>query len=141
MKNLFKKNQTKLFVVSSLAFLIVNWYWLNVCTQGGCSYRLMDTFLYPLYYGTLALSGFFAVFVFLPSHYFSAWLKWIFSWAFPISVLIVMANVSRDSGLFPIFAREVIIILSVIFGIITTLFIVWHFYRNRKAIKHQSHSK
>lgn len=91
----------------------------------------MDSFLYPLYYGTLALSGFFGVFVFLPSHYFTAWLKWIFSWAFPISILIVMANVSRDSGLFPIFAREVIIMLSVFFGVITALFIVWHWYRHR----------
>lgn len=119
-------------VVALLLHFVCYLYWQQCISVSDCSYRSVNSFLRPLYYGTLSLSGFFAVFLFLPAHYFSAWLKWIFSWAFPISVLIVMSNVSKDSGLFPIFAREVIIILSVIFGTLTTLFIGWHWYRSRR---------
>lgn len=131
MKNpLNKLNLTLVFLTSSL-FGVTSLYWSNVCVKGGCSYELVDTFLYPLYYSSLALLVFFGFFLLLPAHYFINWLKKIFSWAFPISVLIVMSNVSGGGGPFPIFAREVIIMLSVFFGAVTLLYVLWHWHTSK----------
>jgi hypothetical protein len=129
MKN--KITNILVFLVAVSIYLLIHIFWQNVCSKGGCTYELMDTYLYPLYYGSLALTGFFAAFLFLPAHYFTAWFKWIFSWAFPISVLIVMSNVSTGGGLFPIFAREVIILLSYFWGGVSLLFVAWHWWSYR----------
>ncbi len=125
-----KINLILVFLTSTL-FGTISFYWSNVCVKGGCTYELVDTFLYPLYYGSLSLLVFFGFFLLLPAHYFTNWLKKIFSWAFPISVLIVMANVSGGGGPFPIFAREVITMLSVFFGVVTLLYVLWHWHTRK----------
>ncbi|MFM2424347.1 MAG: hypothetical protein RLZZ70_738 [Candidatus Parcubacteria bacterium] len=129
-----KKTNIIVLIGSFLTLVIMNFWWMYCIDSQACSYDLIRVWLRPLYYGSLALTGFFAAFLILPSHYFKAWFRWIFSWAFPISVLIVMSNVSTGGGLFPIFAREVIILLSYFWGGISLLFVVWQWWscRTRK---------
>jgi hypothetical protein len=110
-------------------FGALSMFWDFCLKNTDCTYQTVQNLIRPLYYGSLALSAFFALFIFLPVHYFQSWLKWLFSWAFPLSVLIVMANVSSGGGPFPIFAREIIIMLSIFFGILTVLFIGIRWYR------------
>ncbi len=132
MKN--KRTNFILLICTLLTLIIMNFWWKNCIDTQSCASDLVRVSLRPLYYGSLSLSGFFAVFLILPAHYFKAWFKWIFSWAFPISVLIVMSNITNGGGLFPIFAREVIILLSYFWGGVTLLFIAWRWwlYRTRK---------
>ncbi len=132
MKNHFSKINLLLIILMLGTFVSIHFYWRLVCSVGKCSYELMDTFLFPFYYGSLSLAAFFGFFLFLPAHYFASWFKWMFSWAFPISVLIVMSNVTNGGNLFPIFAREVIIILSVFWGLVTILFVGWRWWKTRK---------
>lgn len=121
------------FTLSFFVLFIGMGIWWDQCIQtGDCAYDIVRVWLRPIYYSSLSLSLFFAFFLFLPAHYFTAWLKWIFSFAFPISALIVMSNISQGGGLFPIFAREVIILLSIFWGVVTLLFVGFRYFKLRK---------
>ncbi len=126
-----KRTNIILFVVMSAIFFSASFFWSYCISNSACVYDIIRTTLRPVYYGSLSLLVFFGFFLLLPAHYFTNWLKKIFSWAFPISVLIVMANVSGGGGPFPIFAREVIIMLSVFFGVVTLLYVLWHWHTRK----------
>lgn len=116
-------------------YLTIELYWRVVCVGGGCSYDLMDKILDPIYYTSLSLLTFFTLFLFLPSSYFKQWLIWIFSWGIVASFAIVYNSLHSLEGLFgpfPIFAREIIIMLTVIFWIITILFCAVLWWRGRR---------
>lgn len=115
-----------------IIFSLVGFYWQINCVGGGCSYYLMDKILDPLYYASLSLLTFFIFFLFLPFHYLKQWLNWIFSWGIIVSFAIVYANLHGEGSTLPIFARETIIILTVIFWIITLLFCIFLWWRGRR---------
>ena len=128
-------NKLKIIPLITLLLIAVLFrlYWDYKCMGGGCSYILMDTVLDPIYYASISLSIFFTVFLLLPTRYLVSWLKYCFSWLFPIGALIVASNISTGGGVFPIFARETIIMYSIFAGIVTLLFIAYKFYSERKS--------
>jgi len=135
MKKLLNRNlliRLYLILFIFIIFLLVGFYWQINCVDGGCSYYLMDKILDPLYYASLSLLTFFIFFLFLPFHYFKQWLNWIFSWGIIASFAIVYANLHGEGSPLPIFARETIIILTVIFWIITLLFCIFLWWRGRR---------
>ncbi len=112
----------------------VHYYWKIVCIGGGCSYALMDRVLDPIFYASLSLLTFFTFFLFLPYRYFRQWLFWVFSWGIVVAFLGVQANLDRPgSGPFPIFAREIIILQTVFFWIVTLVFCAVLWWRERRS--------
>jgi len=129
-------NRDRLYRGLPIFFLVIvffwtSYYWENVCVGGGCSYELMDSVLDPLYYASLSLLTFFTFFLFLPFRYFKQWLIWVFSWGIVVSYILVQSNI-QGSGPLPIFAREVIIILSGFFWLITLLFCAFLWWWGRE---------
>jgi len=121
-----------LLMLQTLVFVSSYLIW-NFCLDGGdCKHRIVNSILRPLYYSSLALIGYFTFFIFLPSRYFWLWLTWIFSWGFPVSVLIVLQNIDSGGGVFPIYAREVIILLSAFFAVVTGIFLAIVYWRSHK---------
>lgn len=115
-------------------YLAIELYWRTVCVGGGCNYDLMDKILDPIYYASLSLLTFFTFFLFLPVRYFKQWLIWIFSWGIIVAFAVVYNSLHSLEGLFgpfPIFAREIIIMLTAAFWIITILFCVVLWWRGR----------
>lgn len=119
-----------------LLAIAIKYYWSSVCLSGGCSYDLMDKILDPVYYGAISLSIFFTFFLFLPARYLTSWLKYVFSWLFPVGVLVVVSNLSSGGGVFPIFARETIIMYSIFAAVVTLVFVGFKFYRERRQINY-----
>jgi hypothetical protein len=132
MKKIDKVKLLNIIVVG--VFLIgavsVNYFW-GRCIEYGCRSGVVGDFLRPLFYSSLSLAGFFGFFILLPAHYFTSWLKKIFSWAFPVSVLILLQEMSSTGGLFPIYEREVIILLSGFFGVVTLFFVMVHYFKTK----------
>ena len=123
--------------IPALVFLLlpifIHYYWQTVCIGGGCSYALMDRVLDPVFYASISLLTFFTFFLFLPFWYFKKWLIWIFSWGIIIAFIGVQANLDRPgSGPFPIFTREIIILQTIFFWILTLIFCAILWWRERK---------
>lgn len=134
-----KETKIKLFKVATpvvfiLVFLGINYYWKTVCLDGGCSYNLMDKVLDPIYYGAISLATFFSFFLLLPVRYLISWLKYFFSWLFPVGVLLVVSNLSSSGGSLPIFAKETIMIYSIFAAAVTLIFIGIKYY-----LEHSKH--
>lgn len=119
------------FILMVVVGVITNYFWKQ-CIEAGCRPGLVGDFLRPLFYSSISLAGFFGYFIFLPTHYFTAWLKKVFSWAFPISLLILLQEIYSTGGMFPIYEREVIILLSIFFGAVTLLFTLVHYLKTKK---------
>ncbi len=119
-----------------LLFLFASTQW-NYCIETRlCGSNAVQYYYRPFYYASLSLMTFFSFFLFLPFRYFKHWLIWVFSWGIVASFAVVYDNLHNLEGLFgpfPIFAREIIIMLTVIFWIITILFcaVLWWRGRNR----------
>lgn len=132
--NRYKKVNILLLISSLVASAIGYGYWKMVCTTNSCSYDLIKGLLEPLEKSGYVLTIFFIVFLFLPSSYFESWLKRIFSWAFPLSLLIVAGT--QDSSSILAFSRALVVqLLGAFFGIVTLLFITLHFLHVRKPKK------
>lgn len=138
MKNIYNK-QRLVLIISGVFFASVavfTWFYWQFCIDGGsCQYKLVDHWLRPLYYASLSLLGFTIFFLFLPMRYFWRWLIFIFSWGFPLSTVLVIERLGPLTGPLPIFARETIIILSVLFGILTLIFCGAMFWYEQKTGK------
>lgn len=121
-----KKLVLILLVLSVGCYLIVKMIW-GGCPQTNCSESFIDNYLSPIKPAALILSGFFCVFLILPTHYFISWLKWIFSWAFPLSIILVITI--EDNGSILSFSRALVAqLLGMFFGILSVLFVLSRFY-------------
>jgi hypothetical protein len=138
MKELFLKRiyLVKLLSITTLVLVIffTDYYWKTVCYKGGCNYYLIDSILEPLFYGALSLLTFALFFLPLPPRYLKYWLIGIFSWGLPLSYILVK-NKLFGTGPFPIDEREVIILLTGVFWLVTLIFIgaVWWLGRKKNS--------
>lgn len=120
-----------LIVVSLVTLVLSNALWDNCILTGACDSGEVDSIYRPLFYASLSLTYFFAFFLLLPTRYFTSWFKCIFSWLFPLGVLIVASNHSSGGGVFPIYERETIILYSIFAAIVTSIFLIFK-YRKEK---------
>ena len=130
------KISDKLVQISSLVLffgicITTTMYYKLICSTGICSYVQITEIIIPLEMGTRILSLFFLSFIFLPSAYFKKWFKYIFSWAFPLSVYLVYATTNSHS--IPAYGKDdVVRLLGWVFAVITVLFILYHYFKIRK---------
>lgn len=130
--NKYKKINLTILGLSVLVLIITLSYWKSVCEIGGCSYDLRNNLLRPLVQSSIVLSLIFGVFLLLPARYFESWFKRIFSWAFPLSFIIVLGT--ENSGSILSFSKALTVqILGVLFGIISAFFVLFTFLKERRA--------
>ncbi len=129
-----KKINLTLVAISASVLVGVFSFWNLQCTQGICDYALRNGFLRPLMQASIFLSIITGILLLLPSHYFQTWLKKIFSWAFPLSLILVLTT--EDSTSILAFSRTLVVqILGTLFGIVTAFFVLHRFLKLRKEKK------
>lgn len=125
----------KVILLILLLCLIVGFvttiYYKQVCSTGTCSYNQIKNLLIPLELGSYILCIFFTFFLFLPTHYFTSWFKYIFSWAFPLTVYLTYITVGSSSV--PAYGKvDVVRFWGIVFAGITLLFVLYRYFKMRK---------
>lgn len=116
------------FFALSLLVLASTWiYWESVCKAGGCDFNLMEEVLRPATQGSLVLSVVLGVFIFLPSHYFEKWLKWIFTWLLPLYLILIYQLGDNSSNILSFSYALVAQLLGYVFGGVSLVFVVTRF--------------
>lgn len=132
--------RNKFFILGSIILLFIGLFifasaqW-NYCIETRlCTYNAVDSYYRPFYYASLSLLTFFVFFLFLPFRYFKQWLIWIFSWGIILSYSLVKHNLQPGGSMFEPPANRLVVILAIIFWIITILFclILWSKERKMK---------
>ena len=124
------------FVLLVLMFVAVGFFtWVQMkwktCPVIDCSHNLIDNFLRTIGPGSIYLIGYFTIFLFLPDHYFKSWLRYVFSWGFPL--VVYLTYITTGSSSIPAYGKEdVVRFWGVAFAVITLLFIAYRFVRLRK---------
>lgn len=132
MMNLLKQKKIEvLCLISALSIGIATTiYYKKICSSGICSYQSIVNVITPIESGAYIVSCFFLVFLFLPSHYFKTWFKYIFSWAFPLSVYLIYITTGSHSV--PAYGKDdVVRFWGMFYGIVTALFILYIFIKSR----------
>ncbi len=122
-----KKNQIYFLIISIVLYVVASYVWMN-CVKLACSESLIDNYLATLKMVSLVFTILAFGFLILPTRYFNAWLKYIFSWAFPLSILLVVTT--RGTGDWLVISKtDVVHLLGMVFGVVTLVFIlVQRFY-------------
>ena len=130
MNNFAKKNKQIIFLLASLAIYISSSYiWTN-CLTLNCSESIIDNYLSTIKMTGIVLVLFSLGFLFLPPKYFTSWFKYIFSWAFPLSVLIVATSHNESMG-FSIPKSAIVQLLGMVFGVVTFIFVGIQYIRTK----------
>lgn len=135
--NQYKKINLSIFLVSLFVLIATLIYWHFICSSGNCSYDLRNSLLRPLTQAGVFLGAISLVFLFLPVHYFQAWFKRIFSWAFPLSVIIVFAIQDTPSFSFSFPRTLVVQMLGMFFGVVSLLFVFSHYIKSTNQTKNK----
>ena len=121
-------------ILLAILFLIAistTLYYKLICSTGVCTYDLIMNTISPIEYGGYVIASFFFIFLFLPSKYFTSWLKYIFSWGLPLSVFLVETMHSETDWLV-ISKADVVRLLGLVFGVVTILFVISYYLLHRK---------
>ena len=135
MVNILKEKKAVLLslILALLVGVATTFYYKYVCSTGVCSYQKIAGFIIPTELGAYIMASFFAIFLFLPSHYFNKWFKYIFVWAFPLSVYLVY--ITTGSSSIPAYGKEDIVkFWGMFYAIVTVLFIIYTYIKTRKKI-------
>ena len=140
MKEEFKSKLLTLFPISLflLGVYIFSFYMWNMCIDTGtCPSGMVQNYYRPVYYASLSLFSFSLFFIFLPYRYFKKWLVWIFLWGFPLAFIGVLSHLDSPSGnlAFPFATREIIILQTIFFWILTLIFCAVLWWRERTHSK------
>ena len=126
-----KKINITLLFLDLVLLLTIYLYWEFVCEASACSYELRNDFLRPLAQGGISLGLMFGLLTILPPMYFNQWFKYIFSWGFPLSFLIVV--MTRGTGDWLVISKtDVVQLLGMIFGVITIIFVSVQWFLTKK---------
>ena len=123
---------TLLFLLGICVFTFHMW---NMCIETGtCSSGVVHYYYRPLFYASVSLLTFFTLFLFLPFRYFKKWLIWIFSWGIIVSFIGVLSHLDSPSvgPASPFATREIIILQTIFFWILTLIFCAILWWRERK---------
>jgi hypothetical protein len=119
-----------LLIVALLLFFGVEYYWTTICVEGECSYEYMSNIWLPLKQSGLYMGLILAPFIFLPTHYFSAYFKKVFWWLVLLGYVVVAAN-GRGSDLW--FDRtDTVYIMGGLSIVITLVFLLLHYRGGKK---------
>lgn len=124
-----KKSNLVLLGLSIAILALVYGYWKFGCSGELCDYYTVTQFLEPLEYAGFVLSAFFFLFLLLPAHYFEAWLKRIFSWAFPLAFISVLLT-ENGGGVMSFSKADIVVVNGILWGVITLIFVL---YTRRKS--------
>jgi len=128
---LTNKKSLILLIAALLAAVCSTLYYKNMCVTGACSYDLIMNIISPIEIAGYIISLIVLPFLFLPSKYFTTWLKYIFSWGFPLSIVLVNILHSETSWLV-ISKSDVVRMLGTVFGVLTLVVIVVQWYWSKK---------
>ena len=123
MQFLQKRFNLTLLLLSFLIAVGTTLYYKNICYTGACSYRLIIDVISPIEMGAYIITIICLLFIFLPARYFSSWFKYIFSWGFPLSIVLVETLHSETDWLV-ISKTDIVRLMGMVFGVITIIFIV-----------------
>jgi hypothetical protein len=127
----YKKINLALLLLSLLIVAGIFIYWELICKAGGCSNSLMVVYLSPLTQVGLFLCAILAVLLFLPSHYFEKWLKWMFLWLFPL-YLVSIYQLGDSSSNFLSFSYALAAqLFGYVFAGLSLVFVLSHFVYKR----------
>ncbi len=116
-----------LFAITGLSAFI---YYKEICSTGVCASATINNFLRPVELGSLILVMLFSVLILFPERYFKNWLKYIFSWGFPL--VVYLTYITTGSSSIPAYGKvDVVKFWGVFFGVVTILFIGFQYYRSR----------
>ncbi len=127
--NQFKKINLAALMISLLFGIGFYIYWASFCPKVSCGYLLLSNIIEPLEYAGFVLSAFFFLFLLLPAHYFEAWLKRIFSWAFPLAFISVLLT-ENGGGVMSFSKADIVVVNGILWGVITLIFVL---YTRRKS--------
>lgn len=119
------------FFLIFMCFYIWTYLQWGRCPEIDCTENLIDNWLRTIQAGSLFLILYSAFLIFLPSIYFKNWLKYIFSWGFPL--VIYLTYITTGSSSIPAYGKvDVVKFWGVFFGVVTLIFIGIQYYRLRK---------
>ena len=129
--NNFKKLNILLLALTIFVYTAGYLYWYTYCIPGNCTYSLRNELLRPISIGSLYISGFLLILLFLPPQYFKNWLKYIFSWGFPL--VVYLTYITTGSSSIPAYGKvDVVNFWGVVFGFISLAFVIAYYFRHRK---------
>lgn len=119
-----------LLVLTVLIYLAIYLYWNIYCVTGNCSYDFRNQVLRPLSLGSVYISLIISPFLFLNEQFFKKWLKYIFSWGFPL--VVYLTYITTGSSSIPAYGKvDVVKFWGIFFGLVTIIFIAFQYYRSR----------
>lgn len=119
------------------AHLVSNWYWTNVCPVQHCEVVFLESFVAPIRVAGIALAIILTPFIFLPQHYFKAYLKNVFWWGFCVAFILVYSTDPNSSSVLSPSPERVAHNQSIVWGIMTVLYVAYHWWQTRH--NHSSH--
>lgn len=120
---LHKKYNIALLIFTVVVSVVVYTYWQLNCVSGNCSFELRNEWLRPIAQACIYLSTILVILLLFPQKYFQIWFTYIFSWALPVSVLLVVAT--QDSGeVLSISKTQTVQLLGAAFGLVTVILIL-----------------
>ena len=132
---MLKKTLNISFIFLSAITVVVSFsYYKIVCSTGVCSYSTIKNILQPIEFGGMIMLGMFGVFLFVSDHIFKSWLKYIFSWGFPLSVY--LTYITTGSSSLPAYGKvDVVRFWGMFFALASVLFIAGHLFHDWKKKK------
>ena len=125
-----KKFPLILLLLSVGLYILVEMMW-GTCPEVDCSHQLIDNWLRTIGTGSVYLALYAGFFLFLPTHYFTSWFKYIFSWAFPLTVYLTYITVGSSSV--PAYGKvDIVRFWGLAYAVITLLFVLYMYIRMRK---------
>lgn len=110
--------------------LIAFGYYKSVCSTGVCTSSTINNLLRPVELGSRVLVALFLLLIFFPESYFKKWLKYIFSWGFPLTVY--LTYITTGSSSIPAYGKvDVVKFWGFVFAVITVVFVAFQYYRFR----------
>jgi hypothetical protein len=127
--------EKKIVLFNFVLFLIIGFgitiYYKHVCSTGICSHQDIRGFIIPTELGAYISAFFFLPFILLPTTYFKNWFKYIFSWAFPLTIYLVY--ITTGSSSIPAYGKEdVVKFWGIFYAIVTLFFVVITFLKTKK---------
>lgn len=119
-----------LVLTALLTYMVIYIYWEMYCKAGSCDYNMRNEFLRPISIGSIYLALIAIPFLFLKADYFKKWLKYIFSWGFPLTVY--LTYITTGSSSIPAYGKvDVVKFWGIVFAVITIVFVAFKYYRSR----------
>ena len=130
--SIFKIINISLLILFVAVYLSVNYYWNINCSLLSCTEYIIDRWLNPMRFGSLALLPSFIFLLFFPARIFKYWLFGLFSWLLPLSIFFIsQVNInssfilSPQPGQLAWFLGEIIFLITIIYTLVIHLYLFW----------------